>query len=253
MDKFNFPVELVPVETQKTGILVPKKLAVIRIDTKQPIGLVSDKYELLKHDQVIKGFREALSKTKTTEKISLARDGAQMFATYTMSAMKFEVRKGDMVSLQLFVKNSYDGSNALQIALGAFRLVCSNGMVIGKRFFSFSQKHIGSKGNVEAEKLNAIIAQLSDSFKAVLPHMQQMARAKLATDPEKLFDQKKVRIPSYLLDIARAEYIADKEKTVWSYYNSLTSSITHSIKKESAQASLKYGKVVWDTAIGALK
>ena len=135
---YDFLVELVSVVTQPSGILIPHKFAVIRSDTKQPMGIVSNRYGLIHHKDVVDGFRKALSNTEHQEHIEVINNGTHLFATYRIPEVIAEVREGDQVSFQFVVKNSYDGNSSLQIIFGAFRLVCSNGMVIGKQFLNYS-------------------------------------------------------------------------------------------------------------------
>lgn len=243
---YNFPVELAPIKTN--GVLIPNKVAVYRSDVKRPIGIVSNKYELLKHSTVINSFRTCLKSIETDEKIQLLKNGAHLFATYTMKKIKVEVRKNDIVSLQFVVKNSYDGSNSLQISLGAFRLVCSNGMVIGKQFFSYTQRHIGSKNqSIDTNILQENISQLTEQFKNTLPVFQKMNRQKTTSPVDKLFNKDILKIPTYLLTEAQKQY-ADTEHTVWDYYNSLTAAISHNLKKENPSMTIYCGKRVWDIA-----
>ena len=245
-NEYNFPVELTPIKTN--GVLIPKKSAVYRADTKQPIGIVSNKYELLKHSIVIDSFRSCLKKTEVDEKIEVLNNGANLFATYTMKKIKVEVTKEDIVSLQFIVKNSYDGSNSLQISLGAFRLVCSNGMIIGKQFFSYSQRHIGSKNQtIDVNVLQQNITTLVDQFKDTLPIFRKMNRTKVSTDAKKLFDKESSNLPAYLLKEAEKQY-AESKHNVWDYYNSLTSAISHNLKKESPTTTIYCGKVAWEMA-----
>lgn len=246
--KYNFPVELTPLMTENK-VVVPKKLAVVRTDTDEPIGVVSNKYQLVKHGDVVDSFRGALKKIKHTETIKVARNGAQLFATYKLDQEKVEVRKGDIVSLQFIVKNSYDGSNALQIMLGAYRLVCENGMVLGKNFFFYSHKHIGQNNNDVPE----LIEKLTTQFKTTLPVMQQMAKDKITTPVEKLFAREKVKLPVYLLDEAKVAYENDKDFTRWGFYNALTNAITHKSKRDGAQTALNYGRFAWVAAVGGMK
>ena len=57
--------------------------------------------------------------------------------------MGFNLLKDDKHYPEVFIKNSYDGSLQFQITGGIFRLVCSNGMVIGKVVSRYNYKHIG--------------------------------------------------------------------------------------------------------------
>ena len=249
--KHNFPVELMPIQT-KSRIAIPNRRAVVRTDTNTPLGIVSTKYELLNHADVVNGFRKALGDQEYEETIKLARNGAQLYATYSMPNHTVEVTPGDTISLQFIMKNSYDGTNALQIMLGAFRLVCTNGMMIGKKFFAFSQKHIGSEAeSVDAGKLKEKVTMIADQFTKALPVMQTMAAATVF-HPSEYFETKKVRIPKYLLAAAKESYESERDKSLWGVYNSLTYAITHKMKRENPAMSVYYGQVVWRELTKAL-
>lgn len=49
----------------------------------------------------------------------------------------------DENNFQLLVINSHDSSESLKISLGIFRLVCSNGLILGKSVFNYRIKHVG--------------------------------------------------------------------------------------------------------------
>lgn len=248
---FNFPVQLQPILTKNPipGLSeeIGGRKAVVRQDTGNVLGIVSDKYELLEHKDVIESFRAALNGMDYQEKIQLDRNGGVMFAKYKLNAVQVEVKKGDLVALQFIVKNSYDGTNALQIRLGAYRLVCSNGMVIGKDYFTYSQKHIGK--NIDIKALSDKIAMLSESFQGTLPVMQEMSRREISDiSIDAMFSIKTTKLPQYVVDLAREEYLKENDKTVWGYYNSLTSIISHNLKKDGPEVCLRYGKIAWERA-----
>jgi len=149
-------------------IAIPKRKVIIREDNNNILGVVSSKYGLLKHEDVINAFEQALVGIEHQRMIKLNESGSSMFATFKLDNIKGEVEKGDFVSLQFVVKNSYDGSNALQVILGAFRLVCSNGLIVGKQLFTYSQRHIGSGSEIQItilkEKINFLIAQFQNTI-----------------------------------------------------------------------------------------
>jgi hypothetical protein len=45
---------------------------------------------------------------------------------------------------EIVVTNSHDGTSAAKVALGIFRLVCSNGLVAGRTFTEISVRHTGT-------------------------------------------------------------------------------------------------------------
>ena len=53
-----------------------------------------------------------------------------------------EISKGDMMNPEIIIKNSYDGTSQVHILSGAFRLVCSNGMIIGTTIDKYNTKFL---------------------------------------------------------------------------------------------------------------
>jgi hypothetical protein len=249
---YDFPVEFHPIKTTQTslknpGVVIPGKLAVVRTDTNEPLAVVSDKYTFIEHSKVVEGFRSTLGKTYSEEKISLQKNGARMFLKYTMKRQD-EVKTGDIVGMQLFAKNSYDGSSQLQLSLGAIRLVCQNGMVINKSIVEFSQKHIGHQSNIDKGELEEKISLLTTNFQKIMPVMQSMTAKKIEKTPDDLFKSEYLKLPTYISKIAQEEYTREGDESVWGFYNSLTFAITHKMRKESPYLAEHYGNLAWDIA-----
>ena len=255
--KHNFPVvlrEICTTNDHEKSVKIPNRLAVLRTDTKHTLGIVSTKYELLKHADVVNGFRKALKDERYEETIKLAKNGAQLYATYSLPEHTVEIRPNDRVSLQFIVKNSYDGTNALHIMLGAFRLVCTNGMIIGKRFSTFTQKHVGSEAEtIDATKLKEKVDTITAQFQKTLPLMQSMAETPVTIDHDELFNPKQLHIPKYLTELATEEYIRADDQSLWGFYNALTWAITHKMKRESPATEIWYLTLAWKEATKDLK
>jgi hypothetical protein len=247
---YNFPIRLQEIYTNglnpksKEQLTVQNKLAVVRADSGDVLGIVSKKYQVLKHEDVVNSFRKALAKTNYEEKIKIAKDGSSLYLTYSLNDEMIEIRDGDFVKLQFIVRNSYNGSSSLQIMLGAFRLVCTNGMIIGKKFFSFSQRHIGTGGEIKIEMIREKIEFLTAQFSKTLPVLQEMSEYSLGVDPE-MFTPEAINLPEYLLKEAENNYMYDEDFTRWGFYNALTNAITHSMRKENPAAMIEYGRRAW--------
>ena len=256
-ENYDFPVEFAPVFTTGTlagkeiKIAMPKKLAVVRTDTNQSLGIVSDKYAFLKHSDVVDGFRKALAGQEFTESINLQRDGAQLYAKYTLKGVSADVQKGDLVGMQLTARNSYDGSAQLHLSLGAMRLVCKNGMVMTKNFVEFSHKHIGTALTLDVAEVKSNIEMMMARFKESIPHMQNMSRTNLHKAEDELFN-KNLKIPTYLLEEAKESFKTNGDSTVWGFYNALTFAITHKMRKEAPALATYYGQLAWSAAFREL-
>ena len=249
-NNYNFPVEIQPIFLAGEKEITNRK-AVVRTDTMQTLGVVSNDYELVKHGSVIDSFREAGKKYHVKEKIQLTNDGAYLFYQMIFPKVEYEVAKGDIVRMMMIAKNSYNGMNSVQIIFGAFRLVCLNGMVIGTKFMQFSFRHVGNVGGLNS---NEMIEQYQDAYKnhirlfgERMPVISEMSRKQLLPG-DHLFTDKVVNLPEYLLQEAKTSYEAEKDKTVWGYYNSLTFAITHKMRKDNPKMSIRYGVEAWKSA-----
>lgn len=63
------------------------------------------------------------------------------------------------VRLQLVITNSFDGTSAFRMGLGFFRLVCSNGMMVGTTYETFAHRHVGNIIEELDESVERIVAQ----------------------------------------------------------------------------------------------
>lgn len=246
--EYSFPVRTEPLFAGK--LKLEDKMAIIREDTNESLGIVSKHYGLLKHQDVVESFREITKGQDVEEKIELQKNGAQLFATYTFPNQKLEVAKGDLVSMKLIAKNSYDSSSSFQIMLGAYRLVCSNGMVIGSQFLKFSQRHFEETIQIDIPELREHVTQLTSKFQNSLPTMQKMVNTNMyqsITDTLEI-EVKNKNIPKYLCKIAEETYEKNTDKTVWGYFNSLTYSVSHEMKKDMPIARNYYLQNAWESA-----
>jgi hypothetical protein len=101
-----------------------------------PVGLVSKTYNLVQHGELIE---RALKWIKSVPGATVP-DQIDLSATPNFERIlaKFDLGEGLSISpdgkpvnLQLVCRNSVDGSTAIRARLGWYRLVCSNGMIVG--------------------------------------------------------------------------------------------------------------------------
>lgn len=105
---------------------------------------VTEKYKVIKTGDLIKSFQaEGYEITKTqvgrTRKVEL--QGYQKH----LIRMRHPglVLSQDGLTPEIVLKNSYDGTSAFNIMMGVFRIVCSNGLVVGTAYESLRVRHIG--------------------------------------------------------------------------------------------------------------
>jgi len=100
-----------------------------------PVGMVSPRYRLFQHQEVIQRVHQSLSELGIHDvpvRAMVTTEWERVFLCFDLGGLLTTSPDGYPVSLQLWVRNSMDGSAAMRMDLGWLRLVCSNGMVVGR-------------------------------------------------------------------------------------------------------------------------
>ena len=92
-----------------------------------PSERVSSKYQFISSGQFVEDMR--LNGWDLVNTVNRTRTGLGKHAMrFRNPALK--LNSGDF--LEIVVLNSHDGTSSFQLSLGIYRLVCSNGLVVGK-------------------------------------------------------------------------------------------------------------------------
>jgi len=118
---------------------------------------------------------------------------------------------GDKIKPQLMLDNSHDGYTPGQIHLGLFRLVCSNGLVIGIPGFNETVKfrHIG----LNQKEMIQIIAETAEQYRNIGDHIHDMQQVTMNEDMKTEFAMKAIslREPNRFVD--KDGFLSAKEIT----------------------------------------
>lgn len=127
-----------------------------------PIGVVSKEYTLVPHTSVLSVATKALDAAK----IALADVEANLEITeygerislslFLPDKYDFDPGDGHPMSLRLEITNSVDGSTRFRALMGWFRLVCSNGLIIGVTRLDVCRRHVG---NLFIEEIGDVLSQ----------------------------------------------------------------------------------------------
>lgn len=131
---------------------------------------------------------------------------------------------------ELIILNSHNGTWKLRIALGIFRVVCSNGMVAGSLWEGISLKHCNIK-DVE-EKVEQVTGQISDLSDRVGSAIHQWSQVEVPIKEQLDFAQKAIAIrwkeatpvtPDQMLEARRD---ADRGSDLWHVFNRVQENLT---------------------------
>lgn len=224
----DFPVGLQPVfqESDAGYRPVARRRAVVREDTGQVIAVVSDRYRLIPHREILDTVEAALAPLDVgpvPRGVYVDRQGARMRAVFKFPALALPVRQGDEICPCLKIQNSYDGTSRITVHIGAFRFVCTNLAVGGGGAFAggFMSVHAGE---IPLEAVASQLAAYLEGFEAIVALYAAWAGMPLEPEPVR-------EILATLPDRARkaltGAVAAPEVRTVWDGYNAATHYATH--------------------------
>lgn len=227
---------------------------------------LSDKYVHVKTSDVLDIFQDHGWQVSAA---SAARRGNALHGRHILRLRHKEYLEGfrvDGIIPELVVLNSHNGSWALRMLLGMFRMVCSNGMVAGTVWDGVTLKHYRLT-EVE-DKIRSATQQLGGNVQQLADTIELWDKVELTVPEQIEFAQKarKIRwgeatpVEESLLLEARRE--GDKGQTLWKVYNRVQENLTqggftgHTANNRSFQVrsiknvkrDYKYNRQLWNAA-----
>jgi len=201
---------------------------IMREDTGQILSCMTDEYKLVPNQEIIDTAIPILKKHKAEliEAVSLG-DGQKTTWKWIIPGIKIEVSRGDLINPEIIIKNSYDGSLQVHILSGAFRIVCSNGLIIGTIIDKFNYKH--SIGNLNLLKLDEAIERTIEDTVNTGKEFPLLKDTELRqTHIIKLIEL----FPSTMSEFITQYLIANKPKNYWDLFNVATYISTHKMNRK---------------------
>lgn len=206
-------------------VTVPRRKAIINGETKEVISVVTDRYEVTTHKEVIDSFDKLDFLER--ESVSLTGDGGVMFAHYNFANRikdKHILRIGDTVRFSLRVFNSYNLMTSRGFELFAHNLVCMNGMVIPRQTERCTYRHINTVSRdmfsdtlgTQGEKMASMVC-LWNLWSEMHP---DLAKVDSYLNKMELQDDTRERLADTM----------KSKRNLWEMYNVITYHTTHDLK-----------------------
>jgi tetratricopeptide (TPR) repeat protein len=123
-----------------------KYKAIVNFDTGKLFSIVSNDYRLIRHEEAIEQIEKAIYEFPDLGRYEtfteFYNDMGRMRRTYRFPEVSVEISSRDTVHLEMHLFNSYDTVWMFIVLLGAFRLICKNGLVVGKKFLHLRKRHV---------------------------------------------------------------------------------------------------------------
>lgn len=144
---YNTVTEDLFIEHDGVKIQVPNKKVVLREDTKEIFGIVSDRYQLCQN-------RDALDFVEHLDGLTLMRAGQSGGLVWMIGKLPEITVLGDTITPHLIFQNSHDGSCSIKTTICMLRMVCQNQFVSSFRE-SPATINIRHQGDLEEKLLVA--------------------------------------------------------------------------------------------------
>jgi len=133
---------------------------------------MSDKYKFQSTKQIISFFESQGFSLASKKVCRVRKQSKQGFQKHMLRFDHEALKIDDQNRLQVLVKNSHDGSSSLQINLGIYRLVCSNGLVIGEEFMGYNLRHTGHQFYIKLEQSLKELIVAAPKYKELIIKMK---------------------------------------------------------------------------------
>ena len=201
---------------------------IMREDTGQILSCMTDEYRMVTNQEVVDKTEKVLKKTKAVLKeVNMFGDGARTKWTYRFPNQRLKVSHDDYVNPEIILNNSYDGSSVVGVVGGAFRLVCSNGLIIG--FVLGQTKNVHSIYNNSLDKIEEVIEETVQRVTTTFDEKFPI----LVETPVKQKDVVKIikMVPSQAMEPLTQYLIGHKPRTYWDLLNAATWVATHALNR----------------------
>lgn len=191
---------------------------------------MSDKYIHIKTSDILERFQDVGWEVASANSPRYSK--APEFARHALRLRHpdFGMLDSDNVIPELIILNSHNGTWALRMALGMFRMVCSNGMVAGSIWEGVHLKHYNIK-NLE-EKVIQVTGQMGELTSRLQSSVKRWQDVEMPLKEQMDFAQKAIAIrwgektpvtPDQLLESRRD---ADKGSDLWRVFNRVQEHLT---------------------------
>lgn len=155
----------------------------------------SENYKFFSSKDIVDSFQgqgytlESVKATRTRNELN------EGFQKHFLTFSKPELDNGP-TKLNLLVTNSHDGSGSLTINVGIFRLVCSNGLVVGNSMWIEKVRHFGNNAMIKlgqavdnSGRLLPLVAEQIEVMKSTIVNQdikREMAKKALLLRSDKI-------------------------------------------------------------------
>ena len=217
----------------------PNHFLNVRRDTGEVLGVTSNRYGVVQNRELVGVAEDAFNKSSDLgdfdRSVIVTGSGERLFATYDFKNRKRKLKVGDEVGMRLTLQNSFDTTLRSSFAVGALRLLCTNGMATMERDVDMSSKH---NSNVNVGFLADAVRVAVDRFEIACKAFDKLSEVQFDHDKgfnilNRLAKSKAIsdRQSSKIAAIwASPDYKEDEDRSLWNLYNATTQYLSREVE-----------------------
>jgi len=207
----------------------------------QPLPNHGKSYTVVSHREVIENTKNLLENSGFTIRKELYRANMNaqvaqgIYHIYPTQSNADQINNETELGMMFAWTNSYDKSTRFQCAIGAYVMVCSNGMMCGD-MMNFKRKHTGSAGHDIVMQLSNQIKNGEKHYTRILDDRDALKSVTLTKRQQsellgRLFADDEIITPTQVSTIKKEMKKASydygcSDDNAWAFYNH----VTHSLK-----------------------
>jgi hypothetical protein len=220
----------------KDARLAENHKAIVDLKTGRLYSIVSKEYRVIRHEEAVKEVEAAIRHTNGLGpyevKTDFYNDGGRMRRTYRFVGVAHEIRPSDFVNPELRLLNSYDLAWPFIVDIGAYRKVCSNGLIIGTILLQLRKRHVSELNRLDLRE--AVNTALERFGKATLL-WRDWAKRPLTEDKYNTVMEAMDLVINATEEIEGQIRVESEERdpqgfpvmTLWAFFNVLCWYVTH--------------------------
>lgn len=171
------------IEPDNGIIMMPEKKMLYRSDTREPLAVVGNRYNVVQPPDVIKFYEDLVEQGGFhLETAGILFGGRRMFALAKMHEEEMVI-KGDPVKGYLLLSTACDGTMATQVRFTSVRVVCNNTLQMAIREEAGTKERpmikIPHSAQFDPKRVKAELGLTASSFDLFMQDMRELAQRKL--------------------------------------------------------------------------
>lgn len=229
---------------------IKDRKALVDRDTGNVFNICSDQYQIIHHEEVLKALEDTFEQVPEYGTPEINVKSVDRGAKMRVEAIFKDVKIGFNQEQGLFPKvdffNSYDLGWKLGFKFGAFRQICTNGMMVGTVHTKANRRHLrGLSVQLMVDQLASGLASYSEQQALWQKWAEERVTMETLTafiddtpfgkqEKEDLYHMPITGDNGTLLQLEQGQNL-----TVWNLHNATSEFVTHRVKNETRKVELE--------------